>query len=145
MMFRCLDGGVCIGLIRFDILPSVLNWVRGRHCHLSGRCGGHCWTVADAAAVAAEFDFAFAEAVAGDAALAAAADAVVALVAAEFDWPAVGSAAGELAAALPRSAAAALQIAPAAAGSEAAAETWPELSSAPQFVAAAASPHLQSA
>ena len=116
--------------------------MRGRHCHLAARCGAHCWSTADAAA---EFDFACAEAVAGGAALAVAADAAVALAAAEFDWPAAGSVAGEPAAAWLRWAAAAPQIAPAPAGSEAAAETSPALSAAPRFVAAAASPHLQSA
>ena len=118
----------------FDISPSVLNWVGGRHCHLSGRCGGHYWTIA----AVAEFDFASAKAVAADAAPAVAADAAVALATAGFDWPAAGSAAGERAAALPQWAAAAPQIAPASAGSEAAAETWPVLSAAPQSVAAAA-------
>ena len=129
-------------MVRIDISPSVLNWVKGRHCHLSGRFGGYCWT---SAAAAVEFGFACEEAVVGDAALAAAADAAVVLAAAEFDSPAAGSAAGEPRSALPRWVAAAPQIEPATAGFVAAAETWPELSVAPRSAAAAASPHLQSA
>ena len=115
--------------------------MKDRHFHLAGRCGAHCWSVADVA----EFDFASAGAAADDAAPAVAVDAAVALAAAEFDWPAADSAAGEPAAALLRWAAAAPRIAHASAGSEAVAETLPELSAAPRFVAAAASPHLQSA